>query len=230
MKTALILQGRIGSSRLPGKAMMPIRGRPLLSFVMEALRKIPADWYILATDQESQKDFLPLAESQGFTLFVGLPLDVLGRFRDALRAFPAEQLIRATGDNPLVSWEMGIKILEEHRRLKADYSAYFGLPLGCGVEIIRAQALFQAAREAQDPYDREHVSSYVYRHPEIFDLHRPLAEMDHRSSFSFTIDTAEDFRRVSPAVEELWTQDGPPGLSQLIDWTRASSPRRGRDR
>ncbi len=227
MTAAVILQARMGSTRLPGKAMREVLGRPLLSFVMEALRKIPADRYILATDHESRSLFLPLAEAAGFVLFSGSPLDVLRRFREALEAHPADTVIRATGDNPLVSWEMGRRILEEHRARKADYSAFFGLPLGCGVEIIRTEALFRADRDAADPYDREHVSSFLYRRPDLFDLHRPLAEERHRERFSVTVDTPEDFDRVSAGVAALW-KEGPPRLADLMAWIRSRDAGEGR--
>jgi len=203
--------------RLPGKALLPVLGRPLVSYALRALRKIPAEVYVLATDGESRAALTHPAEEAGFHLFAGHPLDVLRRYRDALRAHPADTVVRATGDNPLVSWEMGGRLLEEHRARGADYSGYFGLPVGCGVEIVRTEALLRADREAVDPYEREHVTPYLYRHPEIFDLHRPLAEERFRSRFSVSVDTPGDFERVSAVVSDLCA-DGPPPLSALMAW------------
>jgi spore coat polysaccharide biosynthesis protein SpsF len=218
--TGVFLQARIDSSRLPGKALLLIRGKALLFHAMESLKKVPADIHVLLTEEGSLAALSPLAGQAGFEIFSGSKADVLKRFCDALAVFPVDTLIRATGDNPLVSWEMASRLLKEHRKLKADYSGYFGLPTGCGVEVVRAESLLKAQRESSDPYDREHVTPYIYKNPRIFSLHRPLAPARRRASFSVSVDTQEDFDRVAAVFSAIY-RDGPVALKELMAWIRS---------
>jgi spore coat polysaccharide biosynthesis protein SpsF len=217
--TGVFLQARLDSSRLPGKVLMPIQGKPLILHAMESLKKIPAEFHALLTEEGSAASLLPIAREAGFELFVGSKPDVLDRFCAALAAFPVDTLIRATGDNPLVSWEMALRLLEEHQKLDADYSGYFGLPTGCGVEIVRSECLIKARRESSDPYDHEHVTPYLYRNPQLFTLHRPLAPRQLRSRFSVSVDTPADFERVRGVFASLY-RGGPITLEALMAFLR----------
>ena len=218
--TGVFLQARLDSSRLPGKALMLLRGKALTLHAMESLKKIPVDFHVLVTEEGSAAAFKPLAARAGFEFFIGSKLDVLGRFCAALEFFPAHTIIRATGDNPLVSWEMAVSLLEEHKKLDADYSAYSGLPLGCGVEIVRAACLQRAARESADPYDHEHVTPYLYKNPQFFTLHRPLAPACFRSRFSVSVDTQADFDRVARVFDRL-PLGSPAGMEGLVTVIRS---------
>jgi spore coat polysaccharide biosynthesis protein SpsF len=104
--TALILQARLDSSRLPGKSLLPLEGKPLVYRVMEALNTVPCDLRILASPEDCEESFRPLALAAGFEFFSGPKEDVLARFCLALRRFfpdvPGLRLIRATADNPFV--------------------------------------------------------------------------------------------------------------------------------
>lgn len=222
--TAVFLQARLDSTRLPRKALLPIQGKPLVLHAMESLKKIPVETHALLTDSRSAPHLAPLAHQAGFQLFTGSPSDVLDRFRAALSVFPASTIIRATGDNPLVSWEMAIRLLDEHHKLHADYSGYSGLPIGCGVEIIRSECLIKAQQESSDPYDHEHVSPYLYRNPQLFTLHRPLAPREFQSRFSVTVDTQSDFELVSSIFASLY-QGSPIPIETLLGWIRAREAR-----
>ncbi|GAB4374372.1 MAG: hypothetical protein Kow009_09960 [Spirochaetales bacterium] len=212
---AVFLQARIDSSRLPGKALLPLRGKPMVQVVMERLRRIPADLHILLTDAEGYGRFAPLAEQTGFKIFEGPKEDVLGRFCRAIETFRPKTIVRATGDNPLVSWELAEQILADHIRLSADYSAFQGMPLGLGVEVAEAYALRQAEQETRDPYDHEHVTPYLYRNPEKFYLHRPLVELEYRGRSRVTVDTEEDYRRVEGIYHQLMKVEL-PGVEDIL--------------
>jgi len=212
--TGVFLQARLDSSRLPGKALLPIKGKALILHAMESLKKIPAAVHVLLTEEGSAAAFRPLAQEAGFELFTGSKDDVLGRFCAALGVYPVDTVVRATGDNPLVSWEMACRLLEEHARLGADYSGYFGLPLGCGVEAVRAECLLVARKESSSPYDHEHVTPYLYNNPRVFSLHRPLAPMSFRSGFSVSVDTQTDFDRVAGLFADL--PETPVNLETLL--------------
>jgi spore coat polysaccharide biosynthesis protein SpsF len=186
---------------------------------MEALRRIPADLYILASPEDCGPDFIPLAEEAGFLFYPGPKEDVLGRYCRAIRRFSLGRVIRATGDNPFVFPAAAAAIDGEARALGADYAAYGGLPYGAGVESVAAEALLRAERETSLspgdlPAEREHVCPYLYNHPELFLLHRPLARQSWRGpSLRITVDTGEDYERCRVLWEAL---GGFPGEEALI--------------
>jgi spore coat polysaccharide biosynthesis protein SpsF len=218
--TALILQGRLDSSRLPRKTLLPLEGKPLIFRVMEALKRIPCDLYILACPEDSLAAFGPLAEAAAFELISGPKEDVLGRYCSAIRRFSPDRLIRATADNPFVFTEAAEVIHREGLLLGADYAAYSGLPYGAGVEAVSAEALLRAEREAPPGPEREHVCPYLYGHPEHFRLHRPLAPLLWQDpSIRITVDTGEDYERAKLLYRALCQNAGegePWGAERII--------------
>lgn len=197
--TAIVVQARIDSSRLPGKALLLIDGKPLVMRVMEALNQIPCDLRILACPEDSFKELSPLAEKCNFKIFSGPKEDVLERYCRVIRHYSIKQVLRATADNPFVFADAAASINAEALALKADYSGYSGLPYGAGVESVCANALLRAGEDAsseETSFDREHVCPYLYTHPEIFKLHLPLAPLRWQGSdIRLTVDTSEDFGR-----------------------------------
>jgi len=206
---AVILQARIDSSRLPGKSLLPLGGKPLILRVMEALNRVPAELRILACPEDAAPAFASLAAEAGFTLFIGPKNDVLGRYCLAMRKFGIRYAIRATGDNPFVFADAAAAISAEALALNADYAGYSGLPLGAGVESVSADALFRAEIETAIEadvcvYEHEHVCPYLYNHPELFRLHRPLAPLHWQGSdLRLTVDTAEDYERAQALFAAL---------------------------
>jgi spore coat polysaccharide biosynthesis protein SpsF len=210
--TLLVLQARLDSSRLPGKALLPLGEEPLILRVMEALGNLPCDGRVLACPEDSVFAFGPLAERASFELFRGPKEDVLRRFCDVIRRFHPDRLIRATGDNPFVFVDAAEALNREAEALNADYACYGGIPHGAGVESVSAEALLRAERDAALGSDREHVCPYLYTHPELFLLHRPLAPPAWQGlPLRLTVDTPEDYRRAEILYETLSRQYPAPG-------------------
>jgi len=202
--TALILQARLTSSRLPQKSLLPLGGRPLIIRVMQALELIPCEKKILACPEDSVSAFAPLADEAGFTLISGPLDDVLARYCIAIRASGADRLIRATGDNPFVFIDAAQAIHSEALSLGAEYAGYSGLPHGAGVESVSCNALLRCETLAQNPTEREHVCPYLYHHPELFKLHRPLAPTHWQgSAMRITVDTNDDYERAKLLYDDL---------------------------
>ncbi|MDR0389943.1 MAG: spore coat protein [Spirochaetaceae bacterium] len=192
--TALILQARLDSSRLPGKALLPLGERPVIQALMAALKTVAADIHVLACAADSEAAFAPLARLEGFYIYGGPKEDVLERYCDVIRRYTPDRIIRATGDNPFVFADAAWAIHRESR--EASYGAYRNLPYGAGVESVDALALLRAEKEARLPDEREHVCPYLYTHPEIFSLHCPDAPPSlARPGLRITIDTKEDYQR-----------------------------------
>ena len=194
--TALILQARLDSSRLPEKALLPLGGRPLILRVMQALTFIPCDARILACPEDSVSAFAPLAKEADFSIVAGPKDDVLERFCIAIKSCAAENVIRATGDNPFVFADAAAALEREAKELNSDYAGFSNLPVGAGVEIVSSKALLKAAEDSVLPYEREHVCPYLYNNPQFFALHRPLAPLKwQESKLRITIDTPEDYKQ-----------------------------------
>ncbi|MCL2130205.1 MAG: NTP transferase domain-containing protein, partial [Treponema sp.] len=202
--TILALQARLDSSRLPGKAMLPLGGRPLVFRVMDALRFLPCDKKVLACSQDSVSSFAPLAEEAGFDIIPGPKDDVLARYCLVIRKTGAERVIRATGDNPFVFTDAAALLNEEAMAHNADYAGYSEIPPGAGVESVSAAALLRAEMEARSLAEREHVCPYLYGNPEKFKLYMPSAPIKwRRPDIRITIDTEEDYKTALVLYEEL---------------------------
>jgi spore coat polysaccharide biosynthesis protein SpsF len=206
MKTGIILQIRLDSARLPRKALLKLAGEPLSVHVMRSLKRVHADTYILATTEDSRAELGPLARACGFEFFAGPKQDVLARYCQAIRAYGVERVVRATGDNPLVSADLAKLLLDRRATVPADYSGYLGMPSGMGVEVVEAEALFKAEAESLDPFEHEHVCPYLYRHPELFKIDRPDAPSEYLlgEGFAVTVDTQADFEAMEALFEKLY--------------------------
>jgi spore coat polysaccharide biosynthesis protein SpsF len=202
--TAVVLQARLDSSRLPGKSLLPLGGKALIFRVMEALKTLPLDLHVLACPDDCAAAFAPLAAEAGFVISQGPKDDVLARYCAAIRRFNIDRVIRATGDNPFVFADAAAALNGEAAALRADYAGYGGLPYGAGVESVAASALLRAEREAVLSPEREHVCPYLYKHPELFALHRPLAPRRWQGPhIRLTVDTASDYERAKALYEAL---------------------------
>jgi spore coat polysaccharide biosynthesis protein SpsF len=213
--TAIILQARLDSSRLPAKALLPLSGEPMLFRVLQALAAIPAEHYILACPEDCLESFLPLAMRGGFAIFGGSKEDVLNRYCSAIRYFGIDKdngarIIRATGDNPFVFADAAVKINKEAAEMNADYAGYSGLPYGAGVESVLVEALLRAEKEAAAAAEREHVCPYLYNNPSRFKIHRPPAPSEWQfPQLRLTCDTREDYENARHLYDELSAKSAP---------------------
>jgi spore coat polysaccharide biosynthesis protein SpsF len=220
--TAIVLQARLDSSRLPEKSLLPLGGEPLIFRVMEALRHVPAHLRVLACPEDCVQAFSSLAARAGFELLAGPKEDVLARYCYAIRRYAIKRVIRATGDNPFVFADAAAAINAEALALDADYAGYSGLPFGAGVESVSAAALLRAETAAAAKDEREHVCPYLYNHPELFLLHRPLSPLRWQgSNIRLTVDTREDYERAQElyaALDEYGGEERCRGAAIIKRW------------
>ncbi|MBU0957058.1 MAG: NTP transferase domain-containing protein [Spirochaetes bacterium] len=216
MNTGLIVQMRLDSSRLPGKALLPLGSTTLAAQVLQRLHRIPANEYILACDHASRDKLAAIAASAGFKLFAGAKEDVLGRFCTCLREYEIDTVIRATGDNPFVSVLLAEQLQEYARVNGLDYAGYVGMPVGMGVEVVRAEALLRADQETRSIYDREHVCPYLYNNRHLFRVEQPVCTTSlYYPDGRLTVDTAEDYLKAQRIIAALGEQ---PDDDRLIAW------------
>lgn len=203
MKTAVFLQVRLDSNRLPEKALKVLKGLSLIEHAMLSLKNIPLDDYVIVTAEGDQEILAPIAKKCGFSIFAGDRQDVLKRYIDAAKLYTPDIIIRATGDNPLVAWEPAAQLLEFLKgSTTIDYTAMLGIPIGCGVEIFRRISLEKAYSLTDESYDHEHVTPYIYNNPDLFSLyyHKHNPHMSQR----VTIDTIEDYNKIQNIFNELY--------------------------
>lgn len=220
--TGVFLQVRLDSSRLPRKAVLPLGGLAVIEHAMLALKTVNAGIFSLLTDESSRDELMPLSLKCGYDLFCGDKNDVLKRYADAAVHFGVDTIIRATGDNPLVSGRMAQRILAIHKELDADFSCFTGLPLGTGVEVVKTGALLFAAEKSEDPYEREHVNPFLYRREEKFLINKVPAPVEYSlPDARVTLDTEDDYRYLQEIFDELY-RGKPLEIELLIPYLRSN--------
>ena len=221
-KRAVIVQCRLSSSRLPGKALKMLGNKPVLAWVLASMKKVKADKYFVATDHESYELLKPVCKENGFDCFAGDLDDVLKRFCDLIKTIKVDTIIRATADNPFLFYEAAQASLEEFEernksRHPCDYLTYTGLPHGSGVEIFSAQSLLKAAEETDNPYDHEHVVPALYNHKDKFKCEFIKAPSRYNyPELRTTIDTFSDYLRAITIVNYLKNCKEPFTTEQII--------------
>jgi spore coat polysaccharide biosynthesis protein SpsF len=217
MKVVAIVQARMGSTRLPGKVLREIEGRPMIAHVLERVGRIDGvDEVCVATSESPLDD--PLAawveQSGGSGVFRGSEHDVLGRFAGAARSAQADAVVRVTADCPLLCPSVSQRVVREllAHAARCDYASNTlsrTYPRGLDTEVFSANALLEADRLATDAWDREHVTPYLYRQPGRFAV-REVKDSSDNSHHRWTVDTEEDLELVRRIYGALWRTGEPP--------------------
>jgi spore coat polysaccharide biosynthesis protein SpsF len=215
-RPGIVLQARMASTRLPGKALLPIANRPLLEHCLRRLIASGAARVVLATTTLEEDTVLcHVATRLGVAVYRGSEHDVLARMAEAAEAFDFDPVIRATGDNPAVDIEAPARALRTLHASHADYVCEDGLPYGAAVEAVTRQALMRTVSEATSRDDREHVTTWVKRRSDLWNLAFPAAPAHlRRPDLRLTVDTPADL----DYVRSLFARSGStqPSLCALI--------------
>lgn len=208
MSTLAILQARTSSSRLPGKVLKPLLGKPMLARQIERLRRVNrVDELIVATSVHASGDALAaLCQAEGLSCFRGSLDDVLDRFYRAALTRSPQHIVRLTGDCPLIDPAVVDRTVDVYAGGGFDYASNAlepSFPDGLDVEVFRFSCLEAAWWEATDPAFREHVTLFIYRHPERFrtGCYRSRTNLAH---LRWTVDEPEDFEFVTRVYEALY--------------------------
>ena len=222
-KTLAIIQARMNSSRLPGKVLMPINGRPMLDYMIKRVSSASEiDDFVIATSIESSDN--PVEEyciENNVNVFRGNLDDVLDRFYQASKSIEAEIIIRLTGDCPLVDPKILNTMVGIFKKNNYDYIANTAppegitFPEGMDVEIFSKAALEKAWKEAKKPSEREHVTFYFWKNPELFSTFRHDLKED-LSNYRLTVDYPEDFELVLHIIEKFSDQLDHADLKQIL--------------
>ena len=199
LKTVAIIQARMGSTRLPGKVLEDLAGKPMLVRVVERVKRARTieEIVIVTTDNSVDNKISELCISHSWQCFRGSEEDVLDRYYRAAMAYKADPVVRITSDCPLIDPAVIDLVVSEFFKLSPGVDFVSNdipvrtYPRGLDSEAIKFEALERAWRKDDDPVSREHVTPYIKRHPELFNLNGVTAESDY-SEMRWTVDTSED--------------------------------------
>lgn len=207
MTTLIIVQARMTSTRLPGKVLLPLAGEPMLSRLVERLRRVQrADGIVVATTTNTTDDpIAALCAQLDVPCHRGSEHDVLARYADAARLHGADVVVRITSDCPLIDPALIDQVIAAYAEGGSDYVSNMlppTWPYGMAVEVFSADALAQAHAEATQAAEREHVTPFLYWHPERYRLRNVASPVD-LSTHRWTVDTPEDYELVSRLFDHL---------------------------
>jgi spore coat polysaccharide biosynthesis protein SpsF len=216
MRIVAVIQARMGSTRLPGKVLEPIRGRPLVLWTVAAVGDVAnLDELVVATTDRPEDDALvELLRAADVRVHRGSTFDVLGRTVDAVMPLAPDVVLRQTADNPFPDPDIMARQVGLVADDTFDYVGIAGLPLGIGGEAVRASALDAAGREATSPADREHVLPFVYARPDRFAI-GSLADPPAWRHPRYTVDTAADLAFARQLAAHLPDPARPTRLADL---------------
>ena len=208
-KITAIIQARMTSTRLPGKILMEVMGRPLLSYQIERLRfSNRIDDIIIATTTNKEDDpVAKLAQREGIKFYRGSEDDVLGRYYQVAKEYGAEHIMRLTGDCPLIDPAVCDQVTEYYFNYRLDYvhtGETFAEGLDC--ELFSFRALEKAWKNAQVKSEREHVTLYFRNHPELFQFSKLDCKTDD-SKYRITVDEEEDYVVAKAIIENLYDRN-----------------------
>ena len=197
---AIIIQARMGSERLPGKVLRAIDGKTLLDILIDRLLLVKnASKVIVATTKNPKDDVLELkCRERNIPCFRGSEENVLERYLLAADFFSVNTLVRVTADCPLIDPRIIDRTISSYFENPCDYasnSLQRTYPRGMDVEVFSYSALKRSAPLASKE-EQEHVTLFIYRHPELFRL-LSVTQKENSSSHRWTVDTEEDFQLVS---------------------------------
>lgn len=199
-RTVAILQARMGSSRLPGKVLIELAGRPMLGWAVERTRRASCvDAVVVATTLDASDD--PIEQycaAQGYACYRGSAYDVLDRYYQAALGWQAETVVRITADCPFIDPQVVDHTVAEFVRSGVDFAANRlpppwkrTYPIGLDTEVCTFAALERAWREARLPHEREHVMPYLYTEPGRFRTLLVNTDPDY-GALRWTVDTPQD--------------------------------------
>lgn len=206
IKPHIIIQARMGSTRLPEKVMRKILGKPMIGYQLERLKKSNLPIVVATSIAEENDPLVDYVESLGIDVYRGSEENVLERYYNAAKHYNANHIIRITGDNPLVDPYF---IAEQLNKIKIEHQRYYisegkgqKLPLGMSFEMFPFSILKEAHIKASTIFEMEHVTPYLHQNFPGDIITYSINNLKYNSELRLTVDTEADFK----LMEELITK------------------------
>ncbi|THF80779.1 cytidylyltransferase domain-containing protein [Cohnella fermenti] len=221
MTTLIIIQARMGSSRLPGKVLMPLGDSTVMDYVVSRCRQVQATLdVVVATSRLPQDDPIEhWCAEQGVSCYRGSEDDVLSRYVEAAKPYKPDYVMRVTGDCPFVDYHLADKFLSAMANQPSDAIVWSGdIPRGLVVELVSYDALLRMDAEGQEPRHREHVTYYAKEFPEGYPTTEvPVPKALQYPELRITLDTEEDYA-LCQAVAEAFSGDKLVPSQAVVDY------------
>ena len=195
------------SSRLPGKHLLEVLGKPILSYLLDRLKTVESiDSIIVATTKNSTDDVLvEFAKQNNVEIYRGDEDDVMGRVLDAAKYFKADIICEVTGDCPIIDPQLVEQVIQTYLYSNVAYvynRSRKGLPDGMDVQVFSTSTLAQSESQTNEPLDREHVTLHIRNHPEIFSHVDLIAPSNlYWPELGLTLDQGADFKLLKKIIE-----------------------------
>jgi spore coat polysaccharide biosynthesis protein SpsF len=221
MKITAIIQARMGSSRLPGKIMKEVNGKPLLEYQIERVKQSKfINQIILATTNEVGDDRIEAFSNKlQIDCVRGSENDVLSRYNKAIKQFPTDIVVRLTSDCPLIDSNVIDLVIKKYLD-NIDSVDYVSntlertYPRGMDVEVFSSNVLVEVNLLARKDHEREHVTPYIYLNDK-YSILQVISQEDN-SNFRWTVDTTEDFTLISEILSRTYPNNPTFKLNDII--------------
>ncbi len=228
MKIVAVIQVRMGSTRLPGKVMKEVVGKPILELLIERLRYSRLiNQIVIATTELKRDDVISnLSKRLSISCFRGSEDDVMGRVLGALRQYEADIGVEIFGDCPLIDPAIVDSIIQCYIINKDKYDFVSNdlkttYPPGLETEVYSVSAFADAADRTQDPQIREHSTLYMRQHPELYRLYNIEAPPElHYPDTYIELDTPEDFKVIKTIYESLYGEGKIFSAQEILDFLK----------
>ncbi len=229
MLPLIIIQARLNSSRLPKKVLRLLSGKPLMYYTLSRLKTLQSKAKIVvATTNLPADDAIELyCHKNKVDVFRGSEANVLERYYHCAQKYSAKTIIRITGDCPLVDPNLLEKMLNFYLKNQSDYDCVSNVldrsyPKGLDIEIFSNKALKKSYIEAQNEYQKEHVTPYIYQNPKLFTLCN-FKDQDDYSLFNVSVDTQKDFDFVEKIIKKYYPTNPLFGLEEIKEYCQSNS-------
>ncbi len=222
--TIIVIQARMGSSRLPGKVLMRVNDKPLISYLFKRLEPLKHPTSLLLATTDSPKDDVleEYAKSNNLKYYRGSENDVLDRFYKAVSPYKPDIIVRITADCPLTDHRIIDRGLDFFENGDFDYVSNVHPPTfpdGFDVEIFTYNALEKAWHEAKKSFEREHVTPYIWKNPQIFKLGN-FEWSEDLSKYRLTVDEKEDFILIQEILEHFKSNWETVSMENIISFLK----------
>jgi spore coat polysaccharide biosynthesis protein SpsF len=223
-KVVATIEARMTSSRLPGKVLMNLCEKPALQHIIERMKnsKYIDEVVVATTVNSTDNPIVYLCDEIGCKVFRGSEDDVLKRVLDAAKFANADIIVEITGDCPVIDSSYADYLIEKLVDGNYDYASNIikrSFPDGYDIQVFYTSILEKVNVLTDDIADHEHVSLYIYRHPEIFKLYNLCApDMLNFPEYEITLDTKEDYELIKKIYEKLYPINNFFGCQEVVDF------------
>lgn len=225
----IILQARSGSTRMPEKVILPFfEGKSILDLLIEKVKKLGISAVLATTVNPSDDRICDLAARHDFPVFRGSENDVLDRFIQAAKKFGFNKIIRVCADNPFLDLAGMKTLIEAFEKSDVDYLSFqlagnkpsILTHFGFWTEAVGLDALAKAQQLTNEKLYHEHVTNYIYGHPEVFNVQFIQADplVFSRTDIRMTLDTPEDFQVQQQIFATISKENPNFGIPEIVNW------------